>query len=195
MPAHLPHGTSGSWSTRDPSPDSLEGCKSGRLCKDYGVCLSAFRAPREPDHGSPVDGRCSCQVMKSARWHRLVNLSQRPPTSLSLKSKAGKRSRGLPSLDWHGGCYPCIPRRVPVYGKQSRAAPTVFPEWTERMRGQREGGSRVPGAERGHGEGALLALVLHAGRGGQSPRHSPLGRPPTRSLYPWRQDLQRHGID
>ncbi len=43
------------------------------------------------------------------------------------------------------------------------------------VRGQREGGFRVPGAERRIEEGALLALVLHAGRTGQSPRHSLLG--------------------
>lgn len=43
------------------------------------------------------------------------------------------------------------------------------------VRGQREGGFRVPGAERGIEEGALLALVLHAGRTGQSPRHSLVG--------------------
>ncbi len=43
------------------------------------------------------------------------------------------------------------------------------------VRGQREGGFRDPGAVRRIEEGALLALVLHAGRTGQSPRHSLLG--------------------
>ena len=43
------------------------------------------------------------------------------------------------------------------------------------VRGQREGGHRAPGVERRIEEGALLALVLHAGRTGQSPRHSLLG--------------------
>lgn len=71
----------------------------------------------------------------------------------------GEGSRGFPPADWHGGCY-----LHPHVAYSIRAGrPYGFltePGGKGSVRGQREGGCGVP------------VPALHAGREGQSPRHS-----------------------
>lgn len=64
-------------------------------------------------------------------------------------------------------------------------------EWS--VRGQREGGGGVP-VEPDNGEGAVLAPVLHAGREGQSPRHSVSEWTGASSWRTSGQETPRHGV-